>query len=131
MLCVWKLDRLGRSTRRVLAVVDELNSRGVSFRSITDGLHTEGAMGRAMLTIMAAFAELGSATRLSSTPVPVSLLQPRTVARAGALARSTTPLPPRLRSMREKGIDATDIANMLGGSRATVYRYVVEFNLPG
>src|SRR6476620_12571740 len=58
VLTVWKLDRLGRSTRHVLAVVDELKSRGVGFRSITEGLNTEGAMGKAMLTIMAAFAQL-------------------------------------------------------------------------
>src|SRR6476620_6418269 len=58
VLTVWKLDRLSRNTRHVLAVVDELKSRGVGFRSITEGLNTEGAMGKAMLTIMAAFAQL-------------------------------------------------------------------------
>ena len=56
VLTVWKLDRLGRNTQHILAVVDDLMSRGIGFRSITEGLHTEGAMGKAMLTIMAAFA---------------------------------------------------------------------------
>jgi DNA invertase Pin-like site-specific DNA recombinase len=53
VLAVWKLDRLGRNTQHVLAVVDELTSRGIGFRSLTEGLHTDGPMGKAMLTIMA------------------------------------------------------------------------------
>ncbi len=44
VLTVWKLDRLGRNTQQVLAVVDELTSRGAGFRSITEGLHTDGPM---------------------------------------------------------------------------------------
>ena len=51
VLTVWKLDRLGRNTLHVLAVIDQLMSSGVGFRSLTEGLHTEGPMGRAMLTI--------------------------------------------------------------------------------
>ena len=54
VLTVWKLDRLGRNTQHVLAVVDQLTSRGIGFRSLTEGLHTDGPMGTAMLTIMAA-----------------------------------------------------------------------------
>lgn len=42
VLTVWKLDRLGGNTQHVLAVVDQLTSRGIGFRSLTEGLHTEG-----------------------------------------------------------------------------------------
>jgi len=51
-------DRLGCNTQHVLAIVDELTSRGIGFRSITEDLHTDGPMGTAMRTIMAAFAQL-------------------------------------------------------------------------
>src|SRR6478736_6463375 len=37
VLTVWKLDRLGRNTQHVLAVVDRLTSRGIGFRSLTEG----------------------------------------------------------------------------------------------
>jgi hypothetical protein len=55
---VWKLDRLGRNTRSLLALIDDLEHRGVHFRSITEGISTIGPMGRAMLTVMSAFAQL-------------------------------------------------------------------------
>ena len=67
VLTVWKLDRLGRNTQHVLAVVEDLTARGVGFRSLTEGLHTDGPMGKAMLTIMAAFAQLERDTIIERT----------------------------------------------------------------
>ena len=59
VLTVWKLDRLGRNSAHVLNVIQEVTSRGVGFHSLTEGLQTtDGPMGQAMLTIMAAFAQL-------------------------------------------------------------------------
>ena len=125
VLAVWKLDRLGRNTQHVLAVVDALTSRGIGFRSLTEGLHTEGAMGKAMLTIMAAFAQLERDTMIERTRAGLAAAaangrkggRPRKVDDADAA---------KARSLREKGINATDIAKMLGVSRATVYRYLNE-----
>lgn len=58
VLIVWKLDRLGRNTRHVLDVIENIREQGAGFRSLTEGLDTTGPMGTAMLTIMAAFAQL-------------------------------------------------------------------------
>jgi DNA invertase Pin-like site-specific DNA recombinase len=125
VLTVWKLDRLGRNTQHVLAVVDDLTSRGIGFRSLTEGLHTDGPMGKAMLTIMAAFAQLERDTMIERTRAGLAAAaangrkggRPRKVDDADAA---------KARSLREKGIMATDIAKMLGVSRATVYRYLSE-----
>jgi DNA invertase Pin-like site-specific DNA recombinase len=123
VLTVWKLDRLGRNTHHVLTVVDDLMSRGVGFRSITEGLHTDGAMGKAMLTIMAAFAQLERDTMIERTRAGLAAAaangckggRPRKINDADAV---------KARNLRNKGIAATDIARMLGVSRATVYRYL-------
>ena len=125
VLSVWKLDRLGRNTQHVLAVVDELTSRGIGFRSLTEGLHTEGPMGTAMLTIMAAFAQLERDTMIERTRAGLAAAaangrkggRPRKVDDADAA---------KARQLREKGITAADIAKMLGVSRATAYRYSVR-----
>jgi len=125
VLTVWKLDRLGRNTQHVLAVVDDLASRGIGFRSLTEGLHTEGPMGKAMLTIMAAFAQLERDTIIERTRA--GLLAAAANGRRGGRPRKVVDADAaKARSLRDKGITATDIAKMLGVSRATVYRHLAE-----
>ena len=59
IIIVWKLDRLGRSVRQVLETFDYLTKRGVAVRVITQpGMDTSTAMGRLIITIMAAVAEM-------------------------------------------------------------------------
>src|SRR5829696_10175689 len=125
VLTVWKLDRLGRNTQHVLAVVDDLMSRGIGFRSITEGLHTEGPMGTAMLTIMGAFAQLERDTMIERTRA--GLVAAAANGRKGGRPRKVDDAAAaKARSMREKGINANYIAKMLGVSRATVYRYLAS-----
>lgn len=66
-IVVWKLDRLGRSSRNVLALVDEWTTAGITFRSLTEGLSTSGPMGKAMITVMSAFAQLERDTIVERT----------------------------------------------------------------
>jgi len=58
---VWKLDRFGRSTLDVLANVEAINRAGATFIATTQGLEVgprASAMGRVVLTVLAAVAEL-------------------------------------------------------------------------
>lgn len=57
-MVVWKLDKLGHNTRNLLALIDDLESRAIHFRSVTEGIATSGSVGTAMLTVMSAFAQL-------------------------------------------------------------------------
>jgi DNA invertase Pin-like site-specific DNA recombinase len=47
-LIVWKLDRLGRSLRDLITMLDDLKQRGVKFRSLTEAIDTETPTGRHM-----------------------------------------------------------------------------------
>lgn len=58
---VWKFDRFARSTRHLLAALEEFDHLGVRFISVQDQIDTDSPMGRAMFTIIAAMAELESA----------------------------------------------------------------------
>jgi DNA invertase Pin-like site-specific DNA recombinase len=40
-LIVWKLDRLGRSLRDLIAMLDDLKCQGVKFRSLTEHIDTD------------------------------------------------------------------------------------------
>src|SRR5215467_7127421 len=57
-LVVWKLDRLARSLRDLIAILDGLKQRGVKFRSLTESIDTESPTGRAMWQMIGILAEL-------------------------------------------------------------------------
>lgn len=57
IVVVYKIDRLSRSLRDFLALVDEMDSRGVTFVSITQAFNTTTSMGRLMVNILLSFAQ--------------------------------------------------------------------------
>jgi DNA invertase Pin-like site-specific DNA recombinase len=57
VLVVWKLDRLSRSLRDILEIIDRLNKANVRFRSLTEAVDTTTPAGRMMLHIVSSFAE--------------------------------------------------------------------------
>lgn len=122
-LVVWKLDRLGRNTRHVLDVVDSLTERGIGFRSLTEGITTEGAMGRAMLTIMSAFAQLERDTLVERTRAGLAAAAANG-RKGGRRPKLDTVQVARAWELRANGMSADEVGKVLGCSRATVYRYL-------
>jgi DNA invertase Pin-like site-specific DNA recombinase len=57
-LVVWKLDRLGRSMRHLVSLIEELRTRGINFRCLTDSIDTSTPMGRFFFHVMGALAEM-------------------------------------------------------------------------
>jgi Resolvase, N terminal domain/Las17-binding protein actin regulator len=58
VLLVWSCDRLARSTKHLLQTIDELNGMGIQFLSQREAIDTEGPLGRVILVIVSAMAEL-------------------------------------------------------------------------
>jgi DNA invertase Pin-like site-specific DNA recombinase len=58
VLLVWASDRLARSVRHFLEVLDELNRLNIEFVSFREQLDTGGPLGRAVVVIIGAIAEL-------------------------------------------------------------------------
>lgn len=54
---IWKLDRLGRSLKDLVYIVDCLQKRKIAFKSIVDGIDTNSALGRCQFGIFASLAE--------------------------------------------------------------------------
>lgn len=121
MLTVWKLDRLGRSLRDLIALLDDLKAQGVAFQSLTEAIDTETPTGRAMWQMVGILAELER-----------SLIQERTRAgRAAAVARGVQMGRKRLlsaqqvahaRKLIEQGEGHDNVAQSLNVSRRTLYR---------
>jgi len=57
VLVVWKLDRLSRSLKDVLVLMEKVNQAGAGFRSLTEAIDTTSPGGRMMMQIVGTFAE--------------------------------------------------------------------------
>ena len=53
VLVVWKLDRLGRSVKNLITLVEELNAKSIHFKSLTDSIDTSTPSGRFFFHVMA------------------------------------------------------------------------------
>jgi len=58
VVLVWACDRIARSTRHFLAVLDDLNRLNIEFISFREQIDTGGPLGRAIVIIIGAIAEL-------------------------------------------------------------------------
>lgn len=58
LVAVWAADRMARSTRHFLEVLDEMNHLNIEFVSCREQLDTAGSIGRALVLIIAVIAEL-------------------------------------------------------------------------
>ena len=56
-LIVYKLDRLGRSLRNILMLLDRFKDKGIHFVSLQDNISTEGATGQLITNVLGAFAQ--------------------------------------------------------------------------
>lgn len=124
---VWKLDRIGRNTRNVLELIEQITARGSSFRSLTEGISTTGPMGRAMLTIMSAFAELERDTIVERTRAGLDAAR----AKGKIGGRPSVVDPKKLATIKKLVASGdhsrADIARMTNISQATLYRVLSTF----
>ena len=128
VVIVAAFDRVARSTKHFLSVVDELTDLGIEFISRRENIATDGPMGRLFLTIISSIAELES-----------DLIKERI--RAGMRRRKLDGLPCGRQPLnidhdvvvadRLGGLSLTETAKRHGISRASVVRFVREARLKG
>ena len=58
VVLIWASDRIARSVKHFLEMLDELNQLGVGYISLRENIDTGGPLGRAIIVIVAAIAEL-------------------------------------------------------------------------
>lgn len=120
-LIVWKLDRLGRSLRDLIAMLDELRDRGVRFQSLTEAIDTETPTGRAMWQMIGVLAELERSLIAERTRAGVKAAQARGV-KFGRKRKLTPQQVSHARKLVEGGEAVPDVARLFSVDRATMYR---------
>jgi DNA invertase Pin-like site-specific DNA recombinase len=125
-LCVWRLDRLGRSLKNIIDLVLSLSNRGILIKGITDGVDTSTMNGRLFLNIMASLAEYER--ELIRERTNAGLQSARARGRTGGRPKGfTKEKVSKLIIMRSLYKDYTktpeEIYKALGLTRATFYRY--------
>jgi DNA invertase Pin-like site-specific DNA recombinase len=120
-LIVWKLDRLGRSLRDLITMLDDLKRRGVKFRSLTEAIDTDTPAGRAMWQMIGLMAEFERSIISERTRAGVKAARARGVkfGRKPILNRQQVE---HVKELRAKGKTPNAIADLLRVSRATVFR---------
>ena len=119
-LIVWKLDRLGRSLRDLIQMLDDFKQRGVKFRSLTEAIDTETPTGRAMWQMIGVLAELERSLIVERTRAGVKAAQKRGV-KFGRKPKLTADRLAHARTLIEQGTTPTQAAKIMGIGRATLY----------
>ena len=126
ILVVWKLDRLGRSLKHLIEIVNDLSEKNIGFQSIEEKIDTTTSGGKLIFHIFASLAEFER-----------DIIRERTNAGLKA-ARARGRVGGRPRAMDDKKINMAkalvkdpnnsikDICETLNVSRATLYRYLQE-----
>ncbi len=123
-LIVWKLDRLARSMKQHIETIEKLRLRNIGFRSLMEAIDTTTAQGVLVFHMFSAFAEFERAP-----------IRERTRAGLAAAKRAgrTGGRPPKLTEddldvartlLVNQDITVADVADRLGVSPATLYRYL-------
>ncbi len=121
---VTKLDRIARSTKHLLEIVDQLQEKGVSFKVLNIDLDTSTPTGKLMLTMLGAIATFEREMMLERQAEGIAIAKQRgkykgrkPTARAKAL---------QVLNLLEEGLTKQAIADQVGIGVASVYRIIKE-----
>jgi len=121
-LCVWKLDRLGRSLRSLIDFASGLRERQIEFRSVTDGIDTSTPAGRFFFHVMGALAEMER--DLIRERVKAGLTAARARGRKGGRQPKLTDkqVAQARKMLEDQSTTITEVAAKMRVNRATIYR---------
>ncbi len=127
VVLVAAFDRIARSVRHFLEVLDELNHIGIQFISLRENIDTGGPLGRAMLTIIGAIAELERS--LIAERVKAGMRRAKLEGRRIGRAPLQVDRVALLRD-RQQGLSLNQLARAYKISKASVCRVLNEAKAP-
>lgn len=126
-LVVWRLDRLARSLKNLLELVESLSQRGIHLRSLTEAIDTSSASGRLILSVFGALAEFERSLIIERTQAGLMAARARGVRIGRPMAMNAGQIE-QARTLVSAGHRVPDVARSLGVGRSTLYRVLGESN---
>jgi DNA invertase Pin-like site-specific DNA recombinase len=126
-LVVWKLDRLGRTVKGLIDLVNQLHQKDIHFKSITDHVDTSTPSGRFFFHVMASLAQMER--ELLAERTKAGLAAAKAKGRIGGRKRKMTQS--KIESAKQllaSGSLPKDVAQDLGISVPTLYRWIPASN---
>jgi DNA invertase Pin-like site-specific DNA recombinase len=123
-LVVWKLDRLARSTRQLLATVEHLAERDIGLKILTQNMDTTSAGGRLIFTVFSAIAEFEREVIRERTRAGLDAARARGRKGGRPRALSEKDLKQARALLADPEITVEDVARRLGVGPSTLYRYL-------
>lgn len=124
-LVVWRLDRLARSLRNLLSLVEALSTRRIALRSLTEAIDTGSASGRLILAVFGALAEFERELIRERTAAGLAAARARGV-RVGRPAALGDGQLDAARTLVAAGHQVGEVARTLGVGRSTLYRALAD-----
>lgn len=125
-LIVWRLDRLGRSLKDLIAFAEQLEQRKVGLKSLKEALDTTSSGGRLIFHMFGALAEFERDLIRERTRAGLSAARAR--GRLGGRPKLLTPEKRKLavQLYRAKEHSIAEICRLMGISKPTLYSYLAE-----
>lgn len=129
-IVVWRLDRLGRTTRGLCQLFDELGERKVDLVSLKDGFSLASPAGRLHARILASVAEYETEVRAERVAAGQAVARKKGKKWGGSKKgwrwKVTDDQLAAIHEMRAAGKPVAQIARVTGLSRPTIYRVLDE-----
>jgi DNA invertase Pin-like site-specific DNA recombinase len=125
-LVIWRLDRLGRSLKHLIHLVEQLDKREVGLKSLQENIDTTTSGGRLVFHLFGALAEFERTLIRERTQAGVNAARAR--GRQGGRPKLLEPNKRELaiRLHREQKHSIAEICAMMGISKSTLYNYLAE-----
>ncbi len=125
IVVVWKLDRLSRSLKDLLVLLERIEEAGAGFKSITEAIDTTTAAGRMMTQMLGAFAEFERQMIRERTRAGLAAAKKK--GRVGGRPPKLTPeQKDAVIKMLDDGTRQADIARIFNVHPATISRLVAR-----
>ena len=122
-LVVWKLDRLGRSVKQLVELVNALHKQNVQFKSLTDSIDTSAPSGRFFFHVMGSLAEMERDLIVERTRAGLDVAR-QLGRKGGRKPKMTDSKIESAKKLLASGVPPKDVAKNLGVSIPTLYRWI-------